>query len=164
MPNASIFGSAMRGPAADALNLAGGRAYTVSDDLALAKLALTSCFNDAFYASGELQVTQIVELANKVRPIFLAKLAVYARKFGYMKDAPALLLAVLSKRDPTLYRAAFPLVCDNAKVLRGHVQIMRSGVAGRKSLATAPKSMVGKWFLERSPWAIFRQSTGNAPT
>jgi 60 kDa SS-A/Ro ribonucleoprotein len=164
MPNANIFGSPGRGPMADATNLAGGAAYALSDKETLAKLALTSCFNDAYYASGEMQAKNIIELANKVEVTFLAKLAVYARTHGYMKDAPALLLAVLSKRDAPLYRAAFPLVCNNGKVLRGHVQILRSGAVGRKSLGSAPKAMIQQWFQERSPWTIFRNSTGNTPT
>lgn len=164
MPNANIFGSPGRGPMTDATNLAGGGAYTLSDKETLAKLALTSCFNDAYYATGEMQAKNIIDLANKVEPTFLAKLAVYARTHGYMKDAPALLLAVLSKRDAPLYRAAFPLVCNNGKVLRGHVQILRSGVVGRKSLGSAPKAMIQQWFHDRSPWTIFRNSTGTTPT
>ncbi len=44
--------------------------------------------------------------------IFLAKLAVYARERAYMKDMPAALLVVLSKRDTELLHCVFDRVVD----------------------------------------------------
>jgi 60 kDa SS-A/Ro ribonucleoprotein len=44
-----------------------------------------------------------------------------------MKDVPALLVAVLSVKDRDLFKAVFPRVMDNGKMLRNFVQIMRSG-------------------------------------
>jgi len=158
MPNPALFGGAPKGPLTTTTNEAGGRAYERSDKEALAQLALTSCFNGVYYATAEEQLEKVKELAAKAEPMFLAKLAVFARQHGGMKDAPAVLLTILSKKDPTLYRAAFPLVCDNGKVMRGHAQMMRSGLV-RKSFGFAAKSMFGKWF-DRSPWSIFKQSSG----
>ena len=51
-----------------------------------------------------------------------------------MKDMPALLCAILAVRDVKLLEAIFPRVIDNGKMLRTFVQILRSGVVGRKSL------------------------------
>ena len=44
-----------------------------------------------------------------------------------MKDMPAALLLVLSKRDPTLFRSVFDRVVDNGRVLRTLIQMLRSG-------------------------------------
>jgi 60 kDa SS-A/Ro ribonucleoprotein len=158
MPNPALFGGAPKGPLTTTTNEAGGRAYERSDKEALAQLALTSCFNGVYYDSAEGQLDKVKALAAKADPMFLAKLAVFARQHGGMKDAPAVLLTILSKKDPTLYRAAFPLVCDNGKVMRGHAQMMRSGLV-RKSFGNAAKDMFGQWF-HRSSWSIFKQSSG----
>ena len=79
-------------------------------------------------------------------PEFIAKTAVYARETDMMKDMPAFLLAVLSIRDKRAFRAGFPRVIDNGKMLRNFVQIMRSGAVGRKSLGSLPKRLVREWF------------------
>ncbi len=67
--------------------------------------------------------------------VFLAKLAVYSREKAFMKDMPAALLLVLSKRDPGLFRQVFDRVVDNGRVLRTLFQMVRSGQFGRKSLS-----------------------------
>ena len=48
-------------------------------------------------------------------------------------------------------KAVFPRVIDNGKMLRNFVQIVRSGVVGRKSLGTAPKRAAQAWFASRTP-------------
>ena len=59
-----------------------------------------------------------------------------------MKDMPALLCAVLASRAPGLLAEVFDRVIDDGRMLRNFVQIMRSGVVGRKSLGTLPKRLV----------------------
>jgi 60 kDa SS-A/Ro ribonucleoprotein len=59
-----------------------------------------------------------------------------------MKDMSALLCAWLSVRDARLHEAVFARVINNARMLRTYIQILRSGVVGRKSLGTAPKRLV----------------------
>jgi 60 kDa SS-A/Ro ribonucleoprotein len=49
-------------------------------------------------------------------------------------------------------------------MLRNFVQIVRSGVVGRKSFGTAPKRLCQEWFAKRSPDNVFRQSLGNDPS
>lgn len=166
MPNKSIFGS-WRGrhtPAADAVNEAGGWAYKFSPEHSLAQLACTGCFNGTYYASGEQQLETILKAAQAVDSRFLAQTAIYSRQKGYMKDMPAFLLAVLSTRDPALLRSGFWRVIDNGKMLRNFVQIMRSGVVGRKSLGTSPKELVRAWIQARPPVKLFRDSVGNDPS
>jgi 60 kDa SS-A/Ro ribonucleoprotein len=43
-----------------------------------------------------------MKLVENVEPEFLARLAIYARQSGHMKDMPALLCAVLSMKSPGL--------------------------------------------------------------
>src|SRR6476661_5015351 len=81
-----------------------------------------------------------------------------------MKDMPALLCAVLSVKDREQLNAIFPRVIDNARMLRNFVQIMRSGVVGRKSLGTAPKRLVREWFDARDPATLFKSNVGQAPS
>ena len=49
-------------------------------------------------------------------------------------------------------------------MVRTFVQILRSGAAGRKSLGTAPKSLVLRWLESRTDDQLFRASLGNDPS
>ena len=84
----------------------------------------------------------MLRLAGQVDPAFVAKTAIYCRTRGYMKDMPALLCAALATLDVPLLATVFDRVIDDGKMLRNFVQIVRSGVTGRKSLGSAPKRLV----------------------
>ncbi len=166
MANKNLFAS-LAGrllPRADRINEAGGDAYAFGPEHALAQYAATGCMNGTFYASAEVQLEAVLALASTVEPAFLAKTAVYARQRGHMKDMPALLLAVLSARDPRLFAQVFDRVIDDAKMLRTFVQIVRSGAVGRKSLGTRPKKQILAWLESKSEEALFRGSVGNSPS
>lgn len=166
MANKNLFSSS-RGrklPAANTRNEAGGIGYAFTPKHALAQYACTGCLNGTYYASAQTQLEQILETAQQVEPLFLAKLAVYARKQAYMKDVPALLCAILSVRDGALLERIFDTVIDNGRMLRNFVQIMRSGVVGRKSLGSRPKKLIQRWLANRSDAAIFSASVGNSPS
>ena len=64
------------------------------------------------------QLSTVLSLARELDGEFIAKTAIYARTEGSMKDVPALLLAILSTKNPTLLKAAFPRVVDNGRMLR----------------------------------------------
>jgi 60 kDa SS-A/Ro ribonucleoprotein len=81
-----------------------------------------------------------------------------------MKDMPALLLAYLSSKAGDAAERIFDRVIDNEKMLRNYVQIMRSGVVGRKSLGSRPKRMILRWLAGRTDEQLFRGSVGNAPS
>lgn len=166
MANKNLFKSivGMLTPKADTVNEAGGLAYNLSPKHALAQYAVTGCLNRTFYADATDQLDKVLALTNDVDADFVAKTTVYARRSGHMKDMPALLLAVLSVRDKDLFAHVFPLVIDNGKMLRNFVQIMRSGVVGRKSLGSLPKRLVREWFENREPEQIFKQSIGQSPS
>jgi 60 kDa SS-A/Ro ribonucleoprotein len=159
-----LFGSTV-GAIADTFNEAGGRAYRLSDYHALLQLAATGCVNSTFYADATTQLTDVLKLARGVEPERVAKIAVFARERGYMKDMPALLCAYLTAIKRTdLLAKIWDRVIDNGKMLRTYIQIIRSGVTGRKSLGTAPKKLIWKWFADRNSNQIFRSSVGNDPS
>jgi 60 kDa SS-A/Ro ribonucleoprotein len=158
----SLIGKLM--PATDALNEHQAPAYALTPKQQLAQYAVTGCLNSTFYASADEQLAKVLELCEQVDAEFIAKTALYCRKRGYMKDMPALLCAVLSRKDRNLMNAIFPRVIDNAKMLRNFVQIMRSGVVGRKSLGTAPKRLVREWLDARDPVSLFKDNVGQDPS
>ena len=158
----SLIGKLM--PATDALNEHMAPAYALTPKQQLAQYAVTGCLNSTFYASADEQLAKVLELCEKVDAEFIAKTALYARKRGHMKDMPALLCAVLSVKDRALLNAIFPRVIDNAKMLRNFVQIMRSGVVGRRSLGSAPKRLVREWLDARDPVSLFKDNVGQDPS
>lgn len=151
-------------PKADTINEAGGTAYKLSPKAALAQYAATGCFSNTFYADAGEQLEKVIELARELDAEFIAKTAVYAREKGFMKDMPALLVAILASKDKELFEKVFPRVIENGKMLRNFVQIMRSGATGRKSLGSLPKRMVREWFEARKAETIFKQSIGQTPS
>jgi 60 kDa SS-A/Ro ribonucleoprotein len=166
MANRNLFGSIAGTllPKPDAVNEAGGPAYTLGAKHALAQYLATGCLNATFYANAEEQLRQVMLLSAGLEAEFIAKAAIFVRERGQMKDTPALLSAILAGRDTKLLVAIFPRVIDNAKMLRTFVQIIRSGVTGRKSLGSAPKRMVLDWLAERSEEALFATSVGQQPS
>jgi 60 kDa SS-A/Ro ribonucleoprotein len=168
MANKTLFKSIIGKfiPQADAVNEAGGLAYSLSPKAALAQYAVTGCLSTTFYASAEQQLQTVLNLCShpEVDPEFIARVALYSRSKGHMKDLPALLVAALSVFSPGLMAEVFDRVIDDARMLRNFVQIMRSGVVGRKSLGTLPKRLVQGWFDRKSDEQIFRASVGNDPS
>jgi len=151
-------------PKADTRNEAGGVAYSFSPLHALAQYASTGCLNSTFYASAEHQLAQVLALCDQVAPESIARVALYARQKGAMKDLPALLCAVLSVKSPEILAKIFDRVIDSPKMLRNFVQIIRSGAAGRKSLGTLPKRLILQWLEGRTDDQLFTGSVGNAPS
>ena len=151
-------------PKTNATNEAGGQAYKLSPKAALAQYAVTGCLNGTFYADAETQLQKVIELCQNVDAEFIAKLAIYARERGHMKDMPALLCAVLAVKDVAMLKAVFSRVIDNGKMLRNFVQMIRSGAVGRKSLGTAPKRLINEWLAARSDETIFKDSVGQSPS
>ena len=81
-----------------------------------------------------------------------------------MKDMPALLCAVLSVKDRALLTRVFPRVIDNAKMLRNFVQIMRSGVVGRKSLGTRQSDWCASGSMLAIRTTLFKANVGQDPS
>jgi 60 kDa SS-A/Ro ribonucleoprotein len=151
-------------PQADTRNEAGGVAYAMPPKHMLAQYAATGCLNTTFYASADEQLATVLDLCRQVEPEFIARTALYARSKGFIKDLPALLCAVLANKGPGLLAEVFDRVIDDGRMLRNFVQIVRSGVTGRKSLGTLPKRLVLQWIEKRDDAALFRASVGNDPS
>lgn len=151
-------------PATTTRNEAGGKAYAFGPQHSLAQYAATGCLNGTFYAGAELQLSAVLKAVAACDAEFVAKTAIFSRQRGFMKDVPALLVAHLAQRDPVLLRKVFDRVIDDGKMLRNFVQVVRSGVTGRKSLGTAPKRLVQQWLAGRSDDQILRASVGQQPS
>ncbi|MGX9716400.1 RNA-binding protein [Janthinobacterium lividum] len=167
MANAQLFQSAQQTgtlPAALARNAEGAPAYALTPRHQLAQYAATGCLNTTFYASAEAQLATVLELCQAVDPAFIAQTAVYCRERGYMRDMPALLVAVLAGQGAAQFAPAFRRVINNGKMLRNFVQIMRSGAVGRKSLGSRPKKLVQAWLNTASEQALLAAAVGNAPS
>ena len=146
-------------------NYAGGAAYSMTAENALAQLAVTGCFNNTFYTTAESQLEQVLDLASKADPEFVAKLAVYAHTTGYMKDMPAALVAYLAGTNAALASRIFPRVISNGKMIRNFAQMIRSGKFGRKNLSSQTlRRAVAQWFDSRTDEQIFFNSVGSNPT
>ena len=164
MAHKHLFAAMSKAAHSDTINEAGGKAYAFSPEHALAQYAVTGTFNRTFYATESQQLEKTLALCSAVSPEFVAKTALYTRERGFMKDMPALLAAYLAAKDVRLLSTVFPRVVDSGKMLRNFVQIVRSGVVGRKSFGSAPKRLCQQWFSKRSPENVFRQSLGNDPS
>jgi len=166
MANKTLFASLRDAliPKTDTVNSEFAPAYALAPKQALAQYAATGCFGRTFYATADEQLTRVLELCDAVDAKFVAQVAIYSRTQSFMKDMPALLCAWLSARDARLHQAVFARVIDNARMLRTYVQILRSGVVGRKSLGTAPKRLVRDWLSSRDEDALFSSSAGQSPS
>lgn len=166
MANKTLF-QTIRGallPRTDTVNHEGAPAYMRSPKQALAQYAATGCLNQTFYASAKEQLDNVLSLASQVDPEFVAKVAIYSRERALLKDMPALLCASLSVRDAKLHEQVFTRVIDNGRMLRNYVQILRSGVVGRKSLGSAPKRLVREWLETQEDETLFRATVGQSPS
>ncbi len=166
MANKQLFKSqpGRLAPETDARNEAGGRAYALSPEAALAQYVATGCLNATFYADAATQLDTVLDLCAKVEPAFVAQAAVYARRHGQMKDMPALLTAWLAQHGPDRLEPVFRCVVDNGRMLRNFVQILRSGAVGRKSLGSRPKRLVQSWLNGSTDGQLLSASVGNDPS
>lgn len=164
MANKTLFASRKGMQRTNTRNQSGARAYKLSDRHTLAQLAATGCLNNTFYTDAQTQLEDLLTAATLVEPEFLAKTALYTRRYGFMKDTPAVLLAALASISPEHLSRAFPQVIDNGRMLRNFVQILRSGATGRKSLGSRPKKLVQAWLNNASDEMLLRASVGQSPS
>lgn len=162
--NPEVFSTTNKERKPDTVNEAGGIAYSRSPEHALAQYAMTGTLNKTYYASAKTQLDTISDLIPLVSDEYLAKLALYSRTEGRMKDMPALLLAHLGGRNAGLFKAVFPKVVDNGKMLRNFCQVVRSGVTGRKSFGSMMKKQIQAWLKGRPAEQLWRDSVGNKPS
>ena len=168
MANKNLFASSkpvVSIPEATHFNEAGGKAYVLNDKAALCQLAITGCFGGTYYTDEKEQLQQVLKLVESINDIeFIAKLAIYARQHGYMKDMPALLATIVASKDSKTFAKIFSKVIDSPKMLRNFVQITRSGVTGRKSFGSAPKRLIQNFLNNLTDDQLFKADVGNDPS
>lgn len=153
-------------PKADAVNEAGGSAYSMGSEWALAQLAFTGTFSSTFYdaSGGEKQLTQLLEHAGQVSPEYHAKLAVASRSVGYMKSMPTALTCALASRDLPLFKRVFQKVIDAPNLLKEAFQMFRSGKFGHKGLGYSIKKTFERKIRDASPSWLYNLSIGTEPS
>ena len=166
MANFRLFNllKATPAPAANTVNAAQAPAYLMTPRHQLAQYAATGCLHGTFYASAETQLDTVLGLCRDVDDAFIARTAIYCRERGHMKDMPALLAAVLAARGAAEFATVFGRVIDNGKMLRTFVQIVRSGVTGRRSFGTRAKKLVQAWLNGAPDAALLAASVGASPS
>ncbi|MES2108487.1 MAG: TROVE domain-containing protein [Bacteroidota bacterium] len=76
---------------------AGETAYAMSAEMELYSLVVTWSLNDSFYEKDETRLNRLRTLIAKCNPVFVGKLAVYARTKMYMRSVPLVLATELAK-------------------------------------------------------------------
>jgi len=130
----------------------------------LAQYAATGCLSGTFYATGDEQLARRAEnCATACRRSSSPDGAVrsHARLHeGHAGAAPGGAVG----QGPGLLAEVFDRWSIRRRWLRNFVQIMRSGVVGRKSLGTLPKRLIQQWLAARSDEQLFVGSIGNDPS
>jgi hypothetical protein len=79
------------------LNYEGAIAYTLAPEVELYSLVCTAGLQDKFYEKETATLKRIKDLVAKVKPEFVAKLAVYAREQMHLRSIPLVLTVELAK-------------------------------------------------------------------
>ncbi|UTN03910.1 TROVE domain-containing protein [Flavobacterium bizetiae] len=72
-------------------------AFTLGTDYELYAAVVTTSLNASFYEKDTTRLERIKELIKKADPVFVAKLAVYARNEMHMRSVPLVLIVELAK-------------------------------------------------------------------
>ena len=70
------------------VNYAGAKAFTLSPEMELYTAVVTWSLNDSFYEKDEARLLRLQKLITACNPMFVGKLAVYARTKMYMRSVP----------------------------------------------------------------------------
>ncbi len=78
-------------------NYEGGEAFKMTPEMELYTAVVTSSLSDKFYEKNDERMWRIFNLVKKVKPEFVAKLAVYTRNEMNLRSVPLLLVTLLAK-------------------------------------------------------------------
>ncbi len=171
--NKNVFGTKGAGVAvADEVNHAGGKAYKYDAETAAAVFCMTAMFPEqahGHHLDGDAQLKQFQEILGKCPMEYTAKLAVYARYHGKMKDAPLLATMYLAGRAGVhaapYFKDIFPVVADTPVQFRHAAQIVRSGVLGRRSFGSMLKRVFQRRLFDFGIGYLARRGmTGQKPS
>jgi len=77
-------------------NYEGAKAFAMSSEMELYTAVVTWSLNDSFYEKNEDRLNRLHELMHKCNPLFVGKLAIYARTKMYMRSVPLVLVTELA--------------------------------------------------------------------
>jgi hypothetical protein len=78
-------------------NHEGAKAFTMSAEMELYTTVVTWSLNDTFYEKDQARMERLRNLIAKCNPVFVGKLAVYARTKMYLRSVPLVLVTELAK-------------------------------------------------------------------
>jgi len=79
------------------VNYEGAKAFVMTPEMELYSTVVTWSLNDSFYEKNEARMERLRILIAKCEPLFVGKLAVYARTKMYMRSVPLVLVTELAK-------------------------------------------------------------------
>ncbi|TCC86336.1 TROVE domain-containing protein [Pedobacter hiemivivus] len=80
------------------VNHEGAKAFVMTPEMELYAAVVTWSLNDSFYEKNEVRLERLRLLIAKCEPLFVGKLAIYARTKMYMRSVPLMLVTELAKR------------------------------------------------------------------
>lgn len=93
------FNFTFKNKATETVNHAGEKAFVLTPQLELYTAVATAGLNDQFYEKASEKMQRIRELIAKNDPLFVAKLAIYAREQMYLRSIPLVLAVELAKQQ-----------------------------------------------------------------
>ncbi|MGI4733741.1 MAG: TROVE domain-containing protein [Janthinobacterium lividum] len=92
------FNLNFRSKATPVRNHEGALAYPLSPALELYAAVATAALNDQFYEAADTRLVRLRELVAQNEPMFVARLAVYAREQLHLRSVPLVLTVELARR------------------------------------------------------------------
>jgi 60 kDa SS-A/Ro ribonucleoprotein len=130
----------------------GGVSYAPTFREQLAEFFSLGLLNGTFYQNQTDVIRDAAALfqrALKEEPEFTTKCAIYGNNENSLKLVPTIWLVYLSTLDDKrLFRAAFPRIIQNVKMLHDFLEITRHGGI-RKGLGQGVKKVVNQWLSSR---------------
>ncbi|MFX1520134.1 MAG: TROVE domain-containing protein [Promethearchaeota archaeon] len=132
---------------ADTFNLEGFPAWEKSDKELIVQFLYTNTLESTFYVNQKQLLSAALELFERFDDAkFLADTIVKARNEGFMRTAPILALAYLSKKDLRLFKKIFDQVIQTGKDLAQFLDIMRE----IRGLGRGIKKTVHDWLRNKT--------------
>jgi hypothetical protein len=142
----------------------GAPAKHISPELQLRRSVLACMlWEDGFYEDGKSIAERIVELASKVPPETVAKLAVEARHEQHLRHAPLLLLKSLVKHGKgAMVADAIEKVISRADELAEFVTLYWSDKSNKKMLPAQMKKGIARAFRKFNEYALQKYNRDGA--
>ncbi len=133
----NVFKKSKKATKPNTVNHAGAKAYTLTPEMELYTAVVNSTLEKTTYENSAKRHARIIALVQKVNPVFVAKLAVYARKKMYMRTIPIVLaveLAKIHKGDDLVSKTVNGVIqrADEITELLSYYQIANNRMGDKK--------------------------------